>query len=493
MPSDSLTQFYRRLIEGQAPIHEDLQPRLLEHLFALREFGLVGTFARRADVSPASDARIAARSEASVIAGWASRPGRSREELSARLGKEKRATVLLPLAKMTDLPADLYRQVAVSSSSKVAEALLENPSVPHDVKLAKIADVVVSLDKKGEWRQREFIEKAFRHDRELLEALLHHTNDPAMAAVCLREIGDVTSSVIESVIVRLDALLVVEHSYYSPGPALCTALAEQELTGSQLQKLRSAVKKAHEREKSSNRYSSADYSTPKFLLSEKGLELTKKCRELAASEDVAASSALFKDLCRQMKKHDIEDRVLQAAALNKVLPPDQIVPFMNQMHGNTETLLARNWLRRKDYASLATMAVDSFWCPSWVAECADIGELLAAVVEYVRSKDEALPEWVLTHEYVLATPEASVMFLPWKQLHRIDANAGNVFHIEDAQTLEGLAKARAKVDAVVTVAQQMIVDRLGDEKTFWETFNTLAGEFEGTLPELLDVVVAVSA
>lgn len=493
MPSNTLTQFYRRLIEGRAPIRADLQPRILDHLLASREFGLVGAFARRADVTPEIDGRIAARGEALIIAGWASRPGRSREELASRLGKEKRATVLLPLAKMTELPADLYRQVSETSSVKVAEALLENPSVPRDVKLAKIADASASIDKKGDWRQREFIASALGRDRELLEELLRRSNDAVVVTNCLDTLGEVSREMLDSVLARFDALAVTDSEYYSPIPALCETLAERDLSAAQLQKLRSAVKSLHEQAKTKGSYGGKEYSTARFLLSENGRKLTEKSRRLAVSTDVAESSSLFAELVRLMRKHDVEGRVLRAAVTNRVLPPEALEPHMNQLHGDLDTQLARNWMQRGEYARLAAMAVDSYWSPSWVDECPDMGAFLSAVVEHVRDRDEALPDWVLTHEYVLGTPQASVLFLPWKQLHRINADGFNLVRLGSPDTVEGLAEANAKVDAVAAVAQQLIVDRLGDDKLLWETFNTLADEFEGPLPDLLDAVVAISA
>lgn len=493
MPSNTLTQFYRRLIEGRAPIHADLQLRILEHLLASREFGLVGTFARRADVTPEADARIAARGEALVIAGWASRPGRSREDLESRLGKEKRATVLLPLAKMTELPADLYRQVAATTSVKVAEALLGNPSVPRDVKLAKIADASSSIDKKGDWRQREFIAGALGRDRELLEELLRCSNDAVVVTNCLNALVEVSPEVIEDVLGRFDDLTVSDSDYFSPVPALCEALSDQNLSATQLQKLRSVVKTRQEQEKLKSNHRSVDYSSVRFLLSENGRKLTAKCRRLATSTEAAESSALLKELVRLMRKHNIEDRVMRAAVTNRVLPPEAIEQFMGGLYGDLETRLARNWMQRGEYARLAAMAVDSYWAPSWMNECPDIGAFLSAIVEHVRDKDEALPDWVLTHEYVLGTPQASVLFLPWKQLYRISADGFNMVRLGSPDTVEGLAEVNAKVDAVAAVAQQLIVDRLGDDKLLWETFNTLADEFEGPLPDLLDAVVAISA
>jgi len=492
MPSNTLTQFYRRLIEGRAPIRADLQPRILDHLLAVREFGLVGAFARRVDVTPETDGRIAARGEALIIAGWASRPGRSREELTSRLGKEKRATVLLPLAKMTELPADLYRQVSETSSVKVAEALLENPSVPRDVKLAKIAAASASIDKKGEWRQREFIASALGQDRELIEELLRHSNDAVVVTNCLDRLGEVSREMLDVVLARFDTLAATGNEYYSPVPALCETLAEKDLSASQLQKLRSAVKSLHERAKTKN-YGSETYATSRFLLSENGRSLTAKCRRLAVSTDVAEASSLFAELVRLMRKNNVENRVLHAAVTNRVLPPKVLEPHMNDLHGDLETRLACNWMQRGEYARLAAMAVDMYWSPAWMDECPDMGAFLSAVVEHVRDKDEALPDWVLTHEYVLSTPQASVLFLPWKQLHRISADGFNLVRLGSPDTVEGLAEVNAKVDAVAEVAQQLIVDRLGDDKLLWETFNTLADEFEGPLPDLLDAVVAISA
>lgn len=487
MPSDSLRSFYRRLIDGDAPIHSDLQHRVVEHLLADREFALLGQLARRSDLTPEVDAVLAARGEALVIAGWASRPGRTREELIARLGEEKRATVLLPLAKMTDLPEEVYRQVAESSSVKVSEALLGNTSVPRDVKRSKIADALPVLERKSSWKQREFFASAIGDDQEMLTLVASRASSASVVRYCLENLRVMSPELIDSVFERIDSLVADKGYYSDEGPGLCLALAEQDLKAEHLQKLRDIAKE--KTKGSGSRHGSFD--DVKFFVSEKGRGTLRKIHRLSRSTDLKESMTLLNGLKKDGGSHYVEQRLHAAIAANPVLPPDVVTPFAEHMWGDTVSVLALNWAARGELAKVAELACESHWKPDWLDAVPDVGGLLKAVVEYTRLRDESVPTWVLTHESVLASPEASVALLPWNHLYRVDTEglSSYMFNSEEAST----AETRRKTDAVIAVAQQMIVDRLGSDKMLWETFKTLADEFEGTLPDLLDAVEAISA
>jgi hypothetical protein len=110
----------------------------LEPLFQQRVFNyakrnkdepiLIGLLGRR-DLSPSIDAEIGAMSTAKVLSAWFARPGRTREEVLARLAKEKRVTVLESAARQPNMFDEVYLHCAqFAGSLRVAIALVENQS-----------------------------------------------------------------------------------------------------------------------------------------------------------------------------------------------------------------------------------------------------------------------------------------------------------------------------------------------------------------------------
>lgn len=484
---DAVTSFYDRLITGQSPIDPLLQVRIVEHLVRSKDFSLLGKLAARVDLCPPADALISARNEALVLAGWASRPGRTHDELIARLLAEKRVSTLLPLTKLPDLPEAVYMQIATRRSVKLTEALMVNPSVSAAIKMYCIDDLVAVLDAKSPWQATELLEQTAANDPSLLQAISRRSTSPSLVTTILDKVACIDAETVTAIVEHIDDL--VEHGNDRRGSdddmvALLELLAVHHLDEDQLKTLRRAANIVAKRSASS--YWQTSCKGAKLLLSASGRDTASLLRDLETSTDAAASSTLLRQLRAIDKaKPDTIDGCLQRAiARNTVLPVELVKPFLEQMPGKHEERVLSTWLRRGELSALAEIAAESYGPPYWLESSTDPVPLLRAVVEFVRSRNDVVPGWVLAHPAVLESTDTALQLLPWQYLHQV----GTVgwWSLDERETA-------IPAQRVIDAAQKLLTERMGTNRDKWEVFLTLANEFEGPLPELLDTVDAIAA
>lgn len=483
---DAVTSFYERLITNPSPIEPVLQVRIVEHLVRQKAFGLLGKFAARVDLSEEAEARVVSRDEAPVLAGWASRPGRTHEELTRRLSNEKRVTTLLPLAKMPGLPADIYAEIAQRSSVKLTEALMANPSVPEEIKLSRIVEIVSILDKRKHWYAEQAVSEFAGTSTTLRRALAAHTCNPSiLMAVIPGDLVEMPSELTASIFARLDRLAECRESQIGD---LLVRLSVQNLTAEQLKTLRKMVNGLVKSSKNTYSYwSTSCYDTAKHLLSEKGRKHASQIRRLACSTDVEESQKLLRELLGAPKnsaKLPYRDAVYPAIAVNQVLPAKLVKEYLDEFSGFDERRLFATWCSRGEIKVLAEVALEAWGEPEWLELLSDPRPVLEEIVSLARTKGEALPNWLMTHPAVYHQPEMALKLLPWQSLHQVS----NVPQYGSDENVDP-----TKRDLVIDAAQKVIADRMGTDPQKWEVFATLADEFEGTLHELLDAVEAIAA
>jgi hypothetical protein len=482
---DAVTSFYERLITNSSPIEPALQVRIIEHLARGKAFALLGKFATRTDLSEAAEVLIVARDEAHVLAGWASRPGRTHDELTSRLGSEKRVTTLLPLAKMHDLPVEIYLEIAKRPSVKLTEALMVNPSVPEEIKLSRILEIASILDGRSGWRADLGVAEVAGKSATLLHALAEHSCRPSVLLTALAdEPVEIPSGMIASLFERIDRFPKDDDARLAD---LLVRLSIQDLTTPQIKKLRAVVNLVVRESKNSYWFSgSAACATAKHLLSEKGRKHAAQIRSLATSTDVEESQKLLRELLGTPKSAANTlycEAVYPAIAVNTVLPAELVKQYLDEFSGLDESRLVATWCARGEVKALAEHALEAWSQPEWLEKIKDPQPILEAVVSLARSKDEPIPNWLMTHPAVYDQPGTAMMFLPWQSLHQVS----NVSQFSSDENVDV-----TKRDLVVDAAQKLIAERMGTDPQKWEVFATLANEFEGTLPDLLDAVEAIA-
>lgn len=486
---DAVTSFYERLITNTSPIEPVLQVRIIEHLVRTKEFALLGKLAARTDLSVEAEARVVSRNEAQVLAGWAVRPGRTHQELITRLAGEKRVSTLIPLAKMEGLPEEIYHEIGKRSSVKLTEALMTNPSVPAEIKLKLIDGIATLLDRKGSWYAAMAVEEAIGKDENLRRALAIHScrSRVVVAALMVFPVElpkDLTANLIE----RLDLFVSSEASQNDQLAELLDRLAVQDLDAAQLKKLRPLVNRLAKIEKSSPSYwGTPSYDSPKHLLSEKGRATAARIRELASSTDATRSQKILTEILvspKASEKLPYREAAYTALSANTVLPASLVQPYLEHFSGYDTDRVVRTWCARGEIKALAELAGDGWGEPEWLDSVADPRPILEQVVVLSRSRDEGLPHWLFTHPAVYTSPSTALMLLPWQSLHQVTSTPEFGADRSVDQT---------KRDLVVDAAQKLIAERMGTDPQKWEVFATLAGEFEGSLPELLDAVEAIAA
>jgi hypothetical protein len=484
-----LQKLYERLITGTLPIVASMQKRMITYLIREKEFGLLGRMATRTDLSPESEVTLRDRSEALVLAGWASRPGLTADELIARLGDETRVSTLLPLAKMEGLPEEVYATISRNRSVKLVDALLENPSVSVTIRLAMVDAIVASLDKKSDWSVRGNLATYTCQNDEILTAIAFGSHKPNVVAAALDAlVTGVPGPLLDDIIERVDSLLenADGEARNKGGSMLLATLARNELTAPQLKKLRAVANTFAKNEVNHWwAYGDISYRDVKKMLSPIGRETLSKVKALADCTDEVQSRKIFRELVPPNKRFADEgfaaDAILDAVSRNTALPASLVKPLFDGMLESAKARLMRTWMARGDLAVVAEVASEEYSEPHWLETMADPTPVLAAVVAHVLSKDEVIPNWVLSHRAIHSCPETAIALLPWRCLSEV----------RETCWFDSGAERSATGDAVVDAAHKRIAERLGDNPLKWEVFETLADEFEGSLPDLLDAVDAI--
>lgn len=501
MDSTPLLKLYERLITSALAIEPSMQRHIVEQLVRTKKFGLLGRLVSRTDLSSETDAAIAKRTEAVVLAGWASRPGLTTRELIDRLSTDKRVATLLPLTALQGLPAEVYSTLAAHGSTTLTAALMLNPSVPIAVILTHIDNMVRVLDSTKYWDLNEAIVMCARGDASILREIISRSSKPDVIVAALAVCQQPPAGWVESCVSRIDALIGIEISqdgaYHHAGESLLDVMACQDLTAEQLKKLRGLAniltKKCTEE---STSYYSRTYENAKKMLSPKGRNILADIRRLKTSTDARESVQLVDKLLGtevtsahfllNRSKSAVRDdefyrqHAIEALPYNEVLPVATVKPFVDELDITTDMpRLMANWVKRGELEAVAQCAATNGSTPSWLVTLSDPLATIKAVVKYVLDKKEDVPRWVLSHPLVLASPDTALALLPWQWLSSVSENSWI--------TVDGQA-ALAKPDALVHAAQVLISFRLGDDSRKWEAFTALANEFEGSLPDLLDTV-----
>jgi len=504
MSNSSIALLYERLISGSLPIEPIMQRQIFEHCLKFKKFKTLGRFAARTDLSDETEASLAKRQEALVLAGWASRPGLTGKQLMERLAGDTRVSTLLPLAGLPALPQEVYGSIAARDSTKLTTVLMTNPSVESSTMMAHISSIVRVLEGARYPHQVErLLADWVSKDDTLLQEILVRSDKPSIILEVLNAVKEPPHDWVESCMSRIDAIVAADsavHDHYLRRfSTFIEELASTDLTPEHLKKLRSItnalITKAEKDE--SSIHHARTYETAKTMLSSKGRDLCADALRLKECTDLRESVRLFKKILPSAKgghaamynrkTPSVEEAFLptslNAVSYNKVLPIDLVAPYLEFMADEPSmNRLMHNWISRGELSAVAAHAAEAWNTPEWLAALSDPLAVLQATVKHVLDRKEDIPGWVLTHPLVLDSPDTALSLLPWKWLSSI---ATHIWGEIDQ------GSAQAKADVLLNKAQAFIVSRLADDPQKWETFSKLAEDYDGTLPDLLVVVESI--
>jgi len=496
MNNPTLVRLYAHLVETGSRIDVRAQYHMAQTLLDAKEFPLLAQLAGREDLCPRADALLAGCGDPRVLAAWAQRPGRSTNDLLRCLKNEKRVSTLLQLAKTPDLPEVVYAEIAGRGSTKLTKALLLNPSLGDAVKETHLTRFVEAIDAEDDHRKQPLL-RNFGTGPALLARIVDRTDSPHTALLALTELRlrwpEQAPDAAKTCIERIDDLLP------SGGPAyhyleheLLELLAEHQLDHDQTRKLRATASRRSKKQGKTHRGLMAATNA---LLSDAGRKKLAQVDELATTDDVARAKTLIANLLTGVRKQGAfpYQQAVRALARNTRLPAKIVMPFMDDFTNEEEQTTILRWIEKGETAAAVEKALTAWCAPQWVDALDEPLELIRLVVSRAAETDSEIPDWVLEHPATLASPETALQLLPWKAVTALGYLHQMADEYEDAPwdatgASEHTTSDRSVVASAVAVihaAHTLMVEKLGDDRHAWETFASLAEEFDGTLPDLL--------
>jgi len=274
-------------------------------------------------------------------------------------------------------------------------------------------------------------------------------------------------------------------------PELFENLGAKELDPGQLKDVRAALRTVSER---FQQYRCADLlRTAKFALSQKGRGVLAEVLELGSTTDTARAGKLVKQLVTGRRASDSPYYMKARRALvdNAALPVDLVLPLVAYLgEGDRFTLVSR-WLEQGDFEAVAKLLYEEYDVSEYISHVEDVTPIIEAVIRLAADENDVIPGWVLEHEMLATNPELAISLLPWKTLSDIeDPEYTDGFDDEPPAPREN-PDGVSGAEQVTQTAQDLIAASLGSDPHRWETFASLAEEFEGTLPDLLHAAASL--
>jgi len=477
----ALANLYRGMLSADAEhgdaLTKETQMRIHQYATKTKDSPLLARLAHYAGLAPEVDALLRECDELTVLTAWATRPGRSGEELSSRLLEDKRVAALLPLAALPGLGENVYRTIARIDSAKLAETLASNTSVPLDIRAAKIRKVVTKAPRGAHNDHIGALHKLCRcsgpdtpeQERKLYETVADHTKVIPYVIACLKK-PYVRPADLDKWIDRLAEMHDFDdRNWQNKSGDLVTALAAQPLTpGQRLRLLENATAIVVA---NPNGWYIGNLRRAVEVLGAFDEDVAKAWYALEAAtttDEFSERVAILKGIC---PKEDLP-KIAAVCARNPHAGPEEIMSSFSHMNvredvpklvarlesaGDVDTLLAI--MERGRNENYPPMVVRSLERPN---------DLLDVYVERVTGRGELLPGWIADTAYIKGRPDLMVGALHWSKLARLlEQNPSLVKNVEEALT-----------------------GQLQDANTAWEALHTLSENFEGSL---LDLVGAAQA
>lgn len=138
---------YNSLLDNNSGDHE-LQKNILSYGVRVKDYDLLVKLAKSPNLSPEIDNELKEIPAVAVKAAWATKKGRSDEEIISLITKEKRIKVLQALAEREDLPEVIYKTI-VSKAKGIGAlvAIVSNSKVSLEVKKEATDKLILEFGK----------------------------------------------------------------------------------------------------------------------------------------------------------------------------------------------------------------------------------------------------------------------------------------------------------------------------------------------------------
>lgn len=481
LSANQLKSVYRALLANtQVPLVPDMQKRIMGFAHSSNDSSLLVALLSRRDVDPEVEVAIAGLNDLEVLASWASDPRRTSDELSSRLKDEKRVGALLPLAGRHGLPDEAYRALASRGSVRISAALVENLTVPDEVRTACLEFLV----SRSTWQTSStphFLAK-WMISEDNVRAVAEHSVHTVHVRVA-SESSMFTMDMAESLALRVDELFERENldlsSWYTyPMVPVLSALRKFSLSDKARECCLSVVNKIEAlpstRSNSWSRSINTERLREAFDPSIEGFDTFLRRLADPSSDVVGLAGKVFGSA------GDDQERRLAVEALvsRRDVPEDILREHVSQnASGQAVHLLFRNLLEEGRLRLLADLALE-VW-PSNVDTLRLIldhpggHDVVRMVSETARDMERPLPSWVrelLRHDRF---SETAIEVVQWSELSEL------------------LMRAQGHASELSARVQRLLLDELGDDEERWRVFSELAGSFSGSLRMLVDTVSAL--
>lgn len=455
----SIARFYRNLLDTPE-VPAVLQSRMLEWGTQHRDNALLKTLAAHPDLSPEVDDRLADISAARVRAAWLQRPDRDPEVVAAAIRDEKRISVLTGLAQQTDLSPQQYQLLSEREHGAVLYALVTNQAVPFPIREDCLGRWC-SKDNQVSYRASYMLLSLLRAEPELQDAYAAHVRhyDTAIQFAASPNLSVATQA-------RLlrDGILTpcLKVSAYRPHPDQALQLAIQ---------------------------LAANPALDPNLVPEL-LDWLRKDRPDTAPASLAQVSSAIKNLETNRARHGAKGAV-SLSGIRSETDPERLHKLALKAREDRDQglalALARNLAVTGEPLSVVARLLTPGAVRSLVALRSGHPEDAARIL--------VAHPYLLTDDVLQASGQpAEVLQACARGISTLNPSVGLVDQIATSRYLNRsvvlaipphVASLAAGPELRVQMAEA-ICSALGDDEPAWRIFESLAGDFEGSLAELLE-------
>jgi DNA-binding phage protein len=182
MSYTNASTLYQTLISSAEPSVEN-QVRAFDFATRSKDVNILLRLLALPNLDASIEEKISKRSEAEILAAWASKSTRSTDDLITRFKNESRATLLTQLADKANLPTELYLTFAKMGKPTISTTLLKNSAVPKEAKIIAAKSAISGM--KGSSTTQSKVSELFKgQDEEVISMALINTNSlPSVAAL----------------------------------------------------------------------------------------------------------------------------------------------------------------------------------------------------------------------------------------------------------------------------------------------------------------------
>lgn len=181
--SIEIAQVYKSLLANAKPSY-NLQIKIFNYASRTKNTDLLARLASHADLDTSVDLLLKGSDYAAVKAAWASRDGRTVQDLQDLVKGEKRVKILQALAEKENLPEELYEAIANQSKGQGAlTALCMNQSVSFEtrkVAAKNFAIIADELDGSRSSKLSNSVSAILTSSPDLGDTLVEFTNNPIL-------------------------------------------------------------------------------------------------------------------------------------------------------------------------------------------------------------------------------------------------------------------------------------------------------------------------